>query len=321
MATLYTEQSKNVTKTWLLMVIFFIVVILFGWFFSFYYGDQNILYFFIAFSILMNFFSYWFSDKIVLRLAGAKEAKREEYFDLYTSVENLSITAGLPMPKVYVVLDPAPNAFATGRDKNHAVVCATTGLLAILNKTELEGVIAHELSHIGNRDMLLSTVVVMLVGFVTILADVFRRNLFFGSHKNNGNKGNGALVLIGIILSILAPIFVVLIQLAVSRKREFLADSSGALLTRYPDGLASALRKISQHSKPMARQSGAIAHLYIYDPKGSRFNKKISGFFAPTIDSPLARNDSFASQTRSKMWQRIFDTHPPVEDRIKALIG
>ena len=294
MATLYTEQSKNVTKTWALMSVFFVVVISFGWFFSYYYGNQNILYFFVIFSVLMNFFSYWFSDKIVLTLAGAKEAKREEYFDLYTSVENLSITAGLPMPKVYVVQDQAPNAFATGRDKSHAVVCATTGLLATLNKTELEGVIAHELSHIGNKDMLLSTVVVVLVGFVTIVADVFRRNLFFGRSRDNDNKANGILMLVGIILSILAPIFAVLIQLAISRKREFLADASGALLTRYPEGLASALRKISGHSQPMVHQSSAIAHLYIADPKGSRLGKKISGFFA---------------------------THPPVEERIKALVG
>jgi len=292
MATLYTEQSKNVTKTWLLMTVFFMVVIGFGWFFSIYYGNPNILYFFVIFSILMNFFSYWFSDKIVLKLAGAKEAKREEYFDLYTNVENLSIAGGLPMPKVYVVNDNAPNAFATGRDKNHAVVCATTGLLAILNKTELEGVIAHELSHIGNRDMLLSTVVVVLVGFVTILADVFRRNLFFGRSRSN-NKGGGMLLLIGIVLSILAPIFAILIQLAISRKREFLADASGALLTRYPDGLANALRKISQSNQPMMRQSSAIAHLYIADPKGG-FAKKITNLFA---------------------------THPPAEERIKALIG
>lgn len=295
MATLYTEQSKNVTKTWLLMTLFFVVVILFGWFFSFYYSNPNILYFFVIFSVLMNFFSYWYSDKIVLKLAGAREAKREEYFNLYTAVENLSITAGLPMPKVYVVLDQAPNAFATGRDKNHAVVCATTGLLVLLNKTELEGVMAHELSHIGNKDMLLSTVVVVLVGFITILADVFRRNLFFGNlgKSRNNERGGGLLLIIGIILSILAPIFSILIQLAISRKREFLADASGALLTRYPEGLANALRKISQNSQPMVRQSGAIAHLYIADPKGG-FGKKISSFFA---------------------------THPPVEERVKALIG
>ena len=298
MATLYTQQSKNVTKTWLLMSVFFVVVIGFGWFFSFYYRNPNILYFFVIFSILMNFFSYWFSDKIVLTLAGAKEAKRDEYFDLYTSVENLSITAGLPMPKVYVVQDSAPNAFATGRDKNHAVVCATTGLLQILNKTELEGVIAHELSHVGNRDMLLSTVVVVLVGFISIIADVFRRNLFFGSfgrRRNNGDgEANAIFMIIGIVLSILAPLVAILIQLAISRKREFLADASGALLTRYPEGLANALRKISQYSQPMVHQSSAIAHLYIADPKGYKIGKKISGLFA---------------------------THPPVEERIKALVG
>src|SRR4030066_1782515 len=171
MAPLYTEQSKNVTKTWLLMTVFFVVVILFGWFFSFYYDNPNILYFFVIFSIVMNFFSYWFSDKIVLKLAGAKVAKREEYFDLYTSVENLSITAGLPMPKVYVIEDSAPNAFATGRDKKHAVICATTGLLEKLNRTELEGVIGHELSHIKNFDTRLMSIVSILVGMVALLGD------------------------------------------------------------------------------------------------------------------------------------------------------
>ena len=158
MATLYTQQSKNIRKTWMLMTMFLMVVIGLGWFFSYYYGNPNILYFFVIFSIGMNIVSYWYSDKIVLKLAGAKKAERSEYFDLYTSVENLSITAGLPMPKVYVVEDVAPNAFATGRDKEHAVVAVTTGLLQILEKNELEGVIAHELSHIGNKDMLLSTV-------------------------------------------------------------------------------------------------------------------------------------------------------------------
>ena len=274
------------------MTVFFAVVIAFGWFFSFYYNNPSFLYFFILFSVLMNIFSYWFSDKVVLSLAGAKEAKRKEYFDLYTSVENLSITAGLPMPKVYVIKDEALNAFTTGRNKEHAVVAVTTGLLAALEKPELEGVIAHELSHIGNRDMLLSTIVVVLVGFVAILADVFRRHLFFNGNRNNDNKMQGILALIGIILSILAPIFAVLIQLAISRKREFLADSSGALLTRYPEGLASALRKIYQNRKPMARQSKTIAHLYIADPKGISFGKKVGGLFA---------------------------THPRVEERIKAL--
>jgi heat shock protein HtpX len=297
MATLYTQQTKNVEKTWLLMTVFFVVIIALGWCFSYYYGNPNILYIFVAFSILMNIFSYWYSDKIVLKLAGAKEANKAENFDLYTIVENLSITAGLPMPKVYIVDDPAPNAFATGRNKEHAVVCATTGLLAILNKTELEGVIAHELSHVGNRDMLLSTVVVVLVGFISILASVFRNSLFFGGgRRSNGDGEEGAIIMIvGIILSILAPIVAILIQLAISRKREFLADASGAMLTRYPEGLASALQKISQYSQPMVHQSTAIAHLYIADPTGgNKFGKKISN---------------------------LFSTHPPIEERIKALIG
>src|SRR3989344_1510202 len=210
MATLYTHQSQNIAKTWLLMSMFFAVVIGIGWFFSYYYGSPEILYLFVIFSIFMNVFSYWFSDKIVLKLAGAREANRQENFTLYTVVENLSITAGLPMPKVYIIQDTTPHAFATGRNKEHAVVAVTTGLLELLEKNELEGVIGHELSHIGNRDMLLSTVVVVLVGFVTILADVFRRNLFFGGNRGSDNKGNGVLILVGIILSILAPIFAML---------------------------------------------------------------------------------------------------------------
>lgn len=294
MATLYTHQSQNIAKTWMLMSGFLVLVILIGWFASVYYGSPDILYIFVIFSIVMNIFSYWFSDKVVIKLSGAKPAKREEYFDLYTSVENLAITAGLPMPKVYVINDPAPNAFATGRDKKHAVVATTTGLLQILNKNELEGVIGHELSHIGNRDMLLSTVVVVLVGFISIVSDIFRRHLIFGGHSDD-TKSNAILALVGVLLSILAPIFAMLIQLAISRKREFLADASGALLTRYPEGLASALRKISATGRPMARQSSAIAHLYISDPKGvSSLGKRVGGFFA---------------------------THPPVEQRVKALIG
>ncbi len=292
---LYTQQSKNITKTWMLMTTFFLVVIGLGWFFSYYYQNPSILYFFALFSIVMNIVSYWFSDKIVIKLAGAKPAKKEEYYDLYTIVENLSITAGLPMPKVYVVNDPAPNAFATGRDKNHAVVAATTGLLAILDRSELEGVMAHEMSHIGNRDMLVSTVAVVLVGFVSIVSDMFMRSLIWGGgDRDSDSKANGILMIIGIIFAILAPIFATLLQLAISRKREFLADATGALLTRYPEGLANALRKISEYSRPMKNQSSAIAHLYLANPKGSKIGEKVQGLFA---------------------------THPRVEDRIKALLG
>ncbi len=295
MATLYTQQSKNVRKTWLLMSGFLIIVIALGFFISRVYGNPNILYIFVLFSIGMNIAGYWYSDKIALSIAGAHPATREQYFDLYTIVENLSITAGLPMPKIYVITDPAPNAFATGRDKNHAVVAATTGLLSVLNKTELEGVMAHEMSHIGNRDMLVSTVAVVLVGFIAIVSDMLIRMSFFGGSRDSDNKGSGILIIITIVLAILAPIAASLIHLAISRKREYLADASGALLTRYPEGLASALEKIAQHGKPMQRQSTAIAHLYIANPfGGGKFGKKIGGLFA---------------------------THPPMEERVKILRG
>lgn len=291
MATnLYTNKKKNILKTWLLMTTFFIVVMAIGWVFSFIYEAPEILVIAVVFSIVMNVVSYWYSDKIVLSISGAIPADREKYFDLWNSVENLSITAGLPMPRVYVIPDSAPNAFATGRNPEHGVVAVTTGLLEILNKTELEGVIAHELSHIGNKDILVSTVAVVLAGFVTLLSDMFIRGHMFGGGDRDSK--NGTLVLIGIGLAILAPIFATLIQLAISRKREFLADSSGALLTRYPEGLANALRKISTHSEPLQNASQATAHLYIANP----FGKKGS-------------------------ITKLFQTHPPIEDRIAALLG
>jgi heat shock protein HtpX len=294
MATLYTQQSNNVWKTWMLMSVFFVIVILLGFIFSRMYGDPNILYIFVIFSVGMNIVSYWYSDKIALSLAKAKPATREEYFDFYTIVENLAITAGLPMPRIYVIEDPSPNAFATGRDKNHAVVAVTTGLLSIMNKTELEGVVAHEMSHIGNKDMLLSTVAVVLVGFVAIISDMMIRMSFFGGNRDD-REGNGVFMIIGILVAILAPIAATLIQLAISRKREYLADASGALLTRYPEGLASALEKISQYGRPMQTQSSAIAHLYIANPLGT---------------------GTFAKKTNN-----LFSTHPPVEERIKRLRG
>lgn len=290
--TLYTQQDNNVRKTWFLMVMFLVVIIALGYFISYIYDNPGIMYFAIIFSVFMNILSYWYSDRIVLSMAGAKEAVHDEYTDLYHAVENLSITAGLPMPKIYIINDVSPNAFATGRNKEHAVVAVTTGLLNILNKTELEGVIAHELSHIGNRDILLSTVVVVLVGFISILANIFMRGGLIGG-RSREKEGNGIMMIIGIIFVILSPIVATLIQLAISRKREFLADASGALLTRYPDGLASALHKISSAGIPMKNPNSATAHLYISNPFGGT-GKKISS---------------------------LFSTHPPVEERIAALMG
>jgi heat shock protein HtpX len=293
MATLYTEQSKNVEKTWFLMTVFLVIVIGIGYFISYYYQSPSILYIFVIFAVGMNIFSYWNSDKIALSLNHAKQIQKSDNPDLWNTVENLAITAGLPMPKVYIIDDPAPNAFATGRNKEHAAVAVTTGILQILNKTEMEGVIAHELSHIGNRDILLSTVVVVLVGFVSIVANIFMRSMFFGGGRRDDREGGGILMIIGIVLSILAPIFATLIQLAISRKREFLADADGALLTRYPEGLADALRKIDQYSQPMKYANEATAHLFISNPYGGK----------------------------SKMFSNLFNTHPPIEARIQALIG
>jgi len=296
MATLYTHQEENIRKTWMLMSVFFMIVIALGYVVSRMYNNPAILYFFVIFSVGMNIVSYWYSDKIALTLARAHPATREQYFDFYTLVENLAITAGLPMPKIFAIEDDAPNAFATGRDKNHAVVAVTTGLLAMMTKAELEGVVAHEMSHIGNKDMLVSTVAVVLVGFVTIVSDMLIRSAIFGGNRDD-REGNGLFMILGIIFSILAPIFATLIQLAISRKREYLADASGALLTRYPEGLASALEKIGGYTKPMNSPlnspSTAIAHLYIANPFGSnKIANKVSN---------------------------LFSTHPPIEDRVKIL--
>ncbi|MBY0539301.1 M48 family metallopeptidase [Patescibacteria group bacterium] len=294
MADLYQERSSNLTKTWALMAGFFIVVIAIGWVISAYYGNPGILYGAVIFSVLMNVGSFWFSDKVVLSMTHAKPATREAHFDLYTVTENLSITAGLPMPKLYVIDDPAPNAFATGRDEKHAVVAATTGLLSMLNRTELEGVIAHELSHVKNRDMLVMTVAVVLAGFVAIIADIFLRMSLFGGNRDDNGKAGAILAVLAIVAAILAPIAAQLIQLAISRKREFLADASGALLTRYPEGLASALQKISGYGAPMKSASHATAHLFIANPFG---------------------------RTAGQFINKLFATHPPVEERVKALLG
>jgi heat shock protein HtpX len=290
--TLYQERSANMWKTAFLMAGFLAVVLAIGYAVSWYYQSPAILYGAIIFAVGMNFWSYWFSDKQVLAMTHAKPATRAEYFDFYTVTENLAITAGMPMPKLYVIEDPAPNAFAIGRNEKHAVVAATTGLLAIMSRPELEGVIAHELSHIKNRDILLMTVAVTLAGFIAIIADIFLRMSVWGGRDSDSKAGLlfGVLAIIGIIL---APIAAQLIQLAISRRREYLADSSGALLTRYPEGLASALQKLATHNTPMQHTSHATAHLFIDDPFGER---------------------------KTNWLNKLFATHPPTEDRIRELL-
>ncbi len=295
MATLYTQQSANVKRTWFLMTVFFMLVIGIGWGISWYIGSPLILYIAVAIALVMNVYSFWNSDKLVIRLTHAKEADPVQYRELHRILENLAITAGLPKPKLYIVDDPAPNAFATGRDPEHGVVAVTTGLLALLERAEVEGVLAHELSHIGNRDILVATVAVVLAGFVAIVSDFFLRMLFYGGGGRDKNT-HPAVLVIGLVAIVLAPIAASLIQMAISRKREFLADATGALITRYPDGLASALQKISMHGREMTHASHATAHLFIANP----FGKK-KGFAASL--------------------SRLFQTHPPAGERITALLG
>ena len=299
MATLYTHQSSNIAKTWLLMTIFFGIVIAVGYGVSWYLGNVYILYGFVIFAVAMNVYSYWFSDTLVVKMTGAQQADVAQYRKLHNMVENLAITAGLPKPKVYIVNDPAPNAFATGRDPQHAVVAVTTGILGLLEDNELEGVLAHELSHVGNRDMLVATVAVVLVGFVAIVADFIQHTLLWGGGDREGKNGVVVLV-VAIAIAILAPLAATLMQLAVSRKREFLADASGALLTRYPEGLASALQKISSYSGGMKKHSSATAHLFIANPLGGTNERE---------------------KKKTPFLRKIFSTHPPVEERVAALLG
>lgn len=293
--SLYSQRSKNIMRTWVLMLTFFFVVIGAGWSVSWYFGDPTILWFAVMFAILMNVGSYWFSDKIALKTTGARPASREEFFDLYTVTENLSIASGMKMPRIYVINDPAPNAFATGRNEKHAVIAVTTGLLSMMDRSELEGVVAHELAHIKNQDILLMSAVVVLLGMITLLADFALRMSLFGGGRGGDNKGNAFIAIAGIVFIILAPIIAQMIQLAISRRREFLADASGALLTRYPEGLASALEKLGAYSAPMKKANHATAHLFISNP--------------------------FGRAQAGKFMNKLFMTHPPTEARIAALRG
>jgi heat shock protein HtpX len=295
MPTLYTHKDRNVRLTWVYLFGFLIFVIGVGWVFAQALGNPSILYFAVFFAIVMNFVSYWWSDKIVLAMSSAKEVTRENGKEIYRLVENLCITAGLPVPKIYIIQDSAPNAFATGRNPDHAVIALTTGIIQKLEKRELEGVIAHELSHIGNRDILLGTVITVLVGFVALLSDFFLRWSFFGGSRDNDNKAGAIFAVAALVLAILAPIAAMLMKMSISRKREFLADADGALLTRFPEGLASALEKISKDPEELEVANKATAHMYIANPlKG----KKGKSFFA-----------------------KMFMTHPAVEERVARLRG
>ncbi len=246
-----------------------------------------------------SFFSYYYSDKIILTISGAREAKRQEFFDFYTVTENICLGQKMPMPKLFVIEDTAMNAFATGRDPEHAVVCATTGLLTRLNRSEIEAVVAHELSHIKNYDILLMSIVSVLVGLIALLADWMLRNSFWGRRRrrsgdSDDNKIEAIIAILAIVLAILSPIIAQLIQLAISRRREFFADASGVEMTKNPEGLAKALEKISADTEPLEAANKATAHLYISDP----------------LKNTKGAIHAFA---------KLFNTHPPVAERIAVL--
>lgn len=300
MLTPHAQATQNIQRTWLLMGVFFTIIVLLGWVLSYIYNDVSILYIAVGFSLLSNIFAYFQSDKIALATSGAKPAdpKNPQHLTALRLVENLSISQGMKAPRVYIIEDPAMNAFATGRDEKNAVIAFTTGILAALEKTELEGVAAHELSHIKNQDILVMTIVVTLVGAISLIADMFLRSTMLGGSGNDrGGKAQAIMMVIGIIFIILTPIAAKLIQLAISRKREYLADASGVQMTRYPEGLASALEKISTQSQPVRQAHTATAHLYISSPFGPEGQKK------------------------KNLFADLFSTHPPIKERVSALRG
>jgi heat shock protein HtpX len=297
MPSIYKQADSNSRKTWFLLTGFLVFIILIGWLFSYLLNDVVILYFAVFLSVFMSFGSYWWSDKIVLSMYKAKLIEKKDNPELYRIVENLCITAGLPVPKIFIIPEMQPNAFATGRNAKHAVIAVTQGLLNRLEKSELEGVIAHELSHIGNKDMLLMTLTAILAGIIAMFANLFIRISFWGGTRRNNRDARAGLILmlLGVLAAILAPIAASLVQLAISRKREFLADASAVLLTRYPEGLARALEKISSDPTPM-----------------KIFNDASSSLF---IDSP------HKGKEKTNWFVKLFMTHPPIEDRIRALRG
>lgn len=299
MKNFYEQIDENKLKSNFIIVCFVVFISLATYLISYALGaDSSAVVMAVVFSSLTGLGSFYYSDKIVLSMSGARPASKKEFFNFYTATENLASVAGLPMPKLYVIDDTAMNAFATGRDPEHAVVCATTGILSRLTRAELEGVVAHELSHVKNYDIRLMGIITVLVGTVTLLADWLLHFSFGGRRKNNEDNGNlGTLLFVaGLVMAMLSPIIAQLIQLAVSRRREFFADASAVALTKHPEGLIRALEKITEDKEPLEAANKATAHLYIANPLKNRHDS--IGWFAG-----------------------LFNTHPPVKERIKALQG
>ncbi len=287
---IYDQISSNKRLSYLLFVVFFIISFILAFIISEFFGGgyagTTII---LILAVIWMLFSYYLGDKAILALNHAQEVKKEQYPHLYHTVEGLSIAAGVPMPRVYVINDPAPNAFATGRDPKHSSVAVTKGLMDRLKRIELEGVLAHELSHIKNYDIRYMTLVMVMIGLIGILSSTIFRMLFYGRGRHN--KSGGALILVGILFAIIAPIIARIIRLAISRKREYMADASAALITRYPQGLADALKKIEASHVPMVKANPDTAPLYIANP--------------------------FAG--KKELFSNLFSTHPPIKERIKIL--
>lgn len=303
MINVYEQQDRNKRKSALVMVLFVVFVGLSAWLFAriLDYGP-GLVGLALVLAGAVNLAAYWWSDKIILKISGARPANKKQDFHFFTAAENLAMAARIPVPKLYVIEDSAPNAFAAGRDPDHCVVCVTSGLLSKLNRTELEGVVAHELSHVKNYDTRLMSLVTILVGMVTLLADWFLRGSRFGTRGRRSRSGNlgAALFTAGVILALLSPLIARLIQLAISRRRELLADASAVMLTRYPQGLITALQKLSVDKDPLEAANKATAHLYIVNPlknlPAGRQAANSIGWFAG-----------------------LFNTHPPIGERIKTL--
>lgn len=285
---MYNAIAANKRNTVIIMAVFVGIIGAIGWALSAMYGNSYITPWIVGGALVYALIQYFAASKLAVMSTGAKEIQKKDNPRMYRMVENLTITEGMPMPKVYIIEDPAPNAFATGRDPKHAIVAATTGLLQIMDDKELEGVLAHELAHVKNYDIRVSMIAFGLVSAIGILSDIALRMMFFGGDNDNRNVPP-QMYIIGIVIIILAPIAAFFVQMAVSRQREYLADSTGAMTTRYPEGLASALEKLQQHSQPMRHQNTATAHLFFNNPL-----KK--GFFSS-----------------------LFSTHPPLEQRIARL--
>ena len=287
---MYSAIAANKRNTFFILLLFIAIIGGLGWLASYIYGDITIVVWVLIIASAYAFFQYWFASSQALSMSGAVEISKADNPRLYRIVENLCIATGNPMPKVYIINDPAPNAFATGRDPQHASVAATTGLLDIMTDSELEGVMAHEIGHVRNYDIRVSMIVFGLVVAVGFIADILLRMSFFARGNRDNGGGNPIVMIFGLLALILAPLLATFVQLAISRQREYLADATGALTTRHPEALASALHKLNEYGRPLARQSTSMAHMWISDPE------------------------------RPGLAARMLSTHPPIGDRIRRLL-